>query len=123
LDQWLAGEHSRWGRIEQVAATRTLVERSQERVVEQFAIDVDLLSHVAGKLNRLGAHASTASGGTADYSALSVQLLGTAHIPVRWNVEPPGDAEGLALHLIGERGRETFWFDADGMIDEAPLAP
>jgi hypothetical protein len=123
LQQRFGGDHSRYGRLEQIVAARSLRQRSRERVVEQFAIDVDLLSRVAGKLNRIGAHASAGSGETVDYSALSVQLLGTAQLPVRWNVEPPGDAEGLALHLIGERGRETLWFDAEGAIDETPLLP
>ena len=123
IDQWLAGEHPRCGRIEQIAATRSLANRSRENVLDQFAADVDLLSRVAGKLNRIGAHASTQAGDAADYAALSVQLLGPAQLPVRWNVEPPGDAEGLALHLIGERGRETFWFDADGSMNESPMGP
>ncbi len=117
---WLVAGHPRFGRVEQIAATRTLTDRSRETVLRRFAADVDLLGHVAGKLNRLGAHAS--SGAVADYSALSVQLLGAAELPVRWNVEPPTDAEGLALHFICERGRESIWFDANGLVNQSPAA-
>ena len=117
---WIAEGHPRFGRVEQIAATRAMIDRSREQVLQRFAQDVDLLSHVAGKLNRIGAHAST--GADADYSALSVQLLGTAELPVRWNVEPPSDAEGLALHFICERGRETIWFDSQGLVAQSPVA-
>lgn len=117
---WIAEGHPRFGRVEQIAATRAMVDRSREQVLRRFAPDVDLLSHVAGKLNRLGAHAST--GAEADYSALSVQLLGAAELPVRWSVEPPADAAGLALHFICERGRETIWFDSQGLVAQSPVA-
>lgn len=117
---WIADGHPRFGRVEQFAVTRAMVDRSREQVLRRFAPDVDLLSHVAGKLNRIGAHAST--GADADYSALSVQLLGAAELPVRWNVEPPADAEGLALHFICERGRETIWFDSQGLVAQSPIA-
>ena len=115
---WIADGHPCLGRVEQVAATRALVDRSRDQVLRHFARDVDLFSKVIGKLNRIGAHAST--GAEADYSALSVQLLGTAELPVRWNVEPPADAEGLALHFICERGRETIWFDSQGLVAQSP---
>jgi hypothetical protein len=118
--RWIAEGHPRFGRVEQIAATRAMIDRSREHVLQRFAPDVDLLSHVAGKLNRIGAHAST--GAAADYSALSVQLLGAAELPVRWNVEPPADAEGLALHFICERGRETIWFDSQGLVAQSPVA-
>jgi len=117
---WIADGHPRFGRVEQVAATRAMVDRSRDQVLRHFARDVDLLSLVAGKLNRIGAHAS--SGADADYSALSIQLLGTLELPVRWNVEPPADAEGLALHFICERGRETIWFDSQGLVAQSPVA-
>jgi hypothetical protein len=117
---WIAAGHPRFGRVEQIAATRAMVDRSREQVLRRFAPDVDLLSHVAGKLNRIGAHAST--GADADYSALSVQLLGAAELPVRWSVEPPADAAGLALHFICERGRETIWFDSQGLVAQAAIA-
>lgn len=117
---WIADGHPRFGRVEQIAATRAMVDRSREQVLRRFAPDVDLLSHVAGKLNRIGAHAST--GTDADYSALSVQLLGAAELPVRWSVEPPADAAGLALHFICERGRETIWFDSQGLAAQSPIA-
>ena len=117
---WIADGHPRFGRVEQIAATRAMVDRSREQVLRRFAPDVDLLSRVAGKLNRIGAHAST--GADADYSALSVQLLGAAELPVRWSVEPPADAAGLALHFICERGRETIWFDFQGLAAQSPIA-
>ncbi len=117
---WIAEGHPRFGRVEQIAATRAMVDRSREQVLRRFAPDVDLLSHVAGKLNRLGAHAST--GAEADYSALSVQLLGAAELPVRWSVEPPADAAGLALHFICERGRKTICFDSQGLVAQSPVA-
>lgn len=119
--EWLETGHPRFGRIEQIVATRALADRARQSVLDRFAGDVDLLAQVAGKLNRIGAHASSEQ--TADYSALSVQLLGISKLPVRWNVEPVGDAEGLALHYIAERGRESFWFDAAGLMGEPPIAP
>ena len=121
VPQWAAAGHPRFGRIEQIAATRALRNRSRENVLHHFASDVDLLSFVGGKLNRIGAHAST--GAEADYSALSAQLLGATELPVRWGVEPPAEADGLALHFICERGRESFWFDAEGLIAEPAAGP
>lgn len=106
--------HPQYGAVEQIAATRWLANRSRTEVLRHFARDVDLLGQVASKLNRIGAHAAT--GATADYSALSVQLLGSTERPVRWSVEPPEDAEGLALTFICERGRETLCFDAEGRL-------
>ena len=117
---WIADGHPRFGRVEQVAATRAMIDRSRDQVLRHFARDVDLFSKVTGKLNRIGAHAST--GADVDYSALSVQLLGTAELPVRWNVEPPAHVEGLALHFICERGRETIWFDSQGLVAQSPVA-
>lgn len=116
---WLREGHPRYGRIEQIAAVRAFVDRNQEQVLRRFAADVDLLGQVAGKLTRLGAHAP--AGGAADYSALSIQLLGVADLPVRWSVEPPTEAEGLTLHFICERGRETIWFDDQGLVNQSPL--
>lgn len=110
--------HPLYGAVEQIAATRWLANRDRAEVLRHFARDVDLLGQVAGKLNRIGAHAAT--GATADYSALSVQLLGSTERPVRWSVEPPEDAEGLSLTFICERGRETQKFDAAGRsVNEA----
>ena len=108
------GDHPKFGRVEQIAATRWLSDRNRPEVLRHFARDVELLGQVAGKLNRIGAHA--AAGSTADYSALSVQLLGSGERPVRWSVEPPESAEGLSLTFICERGRETVAFDAAGRI-------
>ncbi|MBL9164570.1 MAG: hypothetical protein JNL18_17715 [Planctomycetaceae bacterium] len=113
---WIAQGHPQFGRVEQITATRTLRDRSREQVLRSFAPDVDLLSYVAGKLNRLGAHAAT--GNDADYSALSVQLLGAAELPVRWHVEPPADVEGLNLQFICERGRETIRFDSHSGVGQ-----
>ncbi|WP_428304769.1 hypothetical protein [Lacipirellula sp.] len=121
VEQWVVAGHPRFGRVEQIVATRALSNRSRDNVLHHFACDVDLLAFVGGKLNRIGAHAST--GAEADYSALSVQLLGATELPVRWGVEPPAEAEGLTLHFIGERGRESFWFDAAGLVAEPASAP
>ncbi len=118
--EWVAGGHPELGRIEQVVATRSLVERDRPTVLWHFARDVELLDRVAGRLNRIGAHAG-AAGDEASYSGLSVQLLGPGDVPVRWNVEPPGGAgEGLTISLVFERGRVTAEFDPAGeAIDPA----
>ncbi|RIK84257.1 MAG: hypothetical protein DCC67_05160 [Planctomycetota bacterium] len=110
---WTASGHPRFGRVEQIVCTRTLADRSRERVLWHFARDVELLDAVGGRLDRVGAHAGV-SQEAADYSALSVQLLGAAETPVRWSVEPPDGAEGMVLAFICQRGRVTLAFDALG---------
>lgn len=118
LADWVRDGHPELGRIEQVVCTRRLDNRSRGRVTWHFVRDVELLDRVAGRLNRIAAHAGAAPG-EADYSALSVQLLGPSEVPVRWAVEPPAAAEGAVLTLIFQRGRETLEFnDRDGFDPE-----
>jgi hypothetical protein len=117
---WVAGGDPDLGPVEQVVATRTLVERRRDNVLWHFERDVELLDCVAGPLDRLGAHAAggDAAGGDADYSALAIQLSGARPVPVRWVVEPPAAAatDELRVVLICARGRLHVTFDvaADG---------
>jgi hypothetical protein len=76
------------------------------------------LGVVAGRLNRIGAHAG-AEGQEPNYAALSVQLLGPSEVPVRWSVEPPSTNDGLALTLVFERGRTTIVFDSSARLTSA----
>ncbi len=116
---WMAEGHPDLGPVEQVLCTRSLTDRSRELVLWHFARDVEMLGLVAGRLNRIGAHAG--AGDEAAYAALSVQLLGTSEVPVRWSVEPPAGGEGLSLTLVCQRGRVTLEFDASGrLVNPAP---
>jgi hypothetical protein len=115
---WVEHGHPELGRIEQINCTRSLADRGRELVLWHFARDVEMLGAVAGRLNRIGAHAG-AEGQEPNYAALSVQLLGTCEVPVRWSVEPPGVEEGLVLTLVFERGRTTIAFDAEARPGEA----
>jgi hypothetical protein len=110
---WIESGHPELGRIEQVVCTRSLSQRTRERVLWHFARDVELLGLVSGRLDRIGAHAG-AEGQEANYAALSVQLLGRSEVPVRWSVEPPSTGEGMSLTLVCQRGRVTFEFDSAG---------
>ena len=112
---WVAEGHPDFGAVEQINCTRLLADRSRELVLWHFARDVEMLGRVAGRLNRIGAHAG-AGGDETSYAALSVQLLGASEIPVRWSVESPADAEGMSLTLVCQRGRITFDFDASGRL-------
>lgn len=116
---WVAEGHPDLGRVEQVLCTRSLADRSRELVLWHFARDVEMLGAVAGRLNRIGAHAG--GGDEAAYAALSVQLLGTSEVPVRWSVEPPSGGEGLSLTLVCQRGRVVVGgvCDAAGGDDDA----
>lgn len=127
---WVRNGHPQLGPIEQILATRALADRSRENVERRFARDVELLGQVAGRLDRLGAHA--AGSGEAAYAALSVQLLGQREVPVRWAVEPAASRDELRLTLVSPRGRATIVFDehdsaveqtvqADGAEDRMPL--
>ena len=116
---WVAAGHPDLGAVEQVLCTRSLADRSRELVLWHFARDVEMLGLVAGRLNRIGAHAG--AGDEAAYAALSVQLLGASEVPVRWSVEPPAGGEGLSLTLVCQRGRVTLEFDSSGrLVNPAP---
>jgi hypothetical protein len=109
--QWVQSGHPELGGLEQINCVRAQVDRSRESVLWHFARDVDMVDRLAGRLNRIGAHAASA-GEAASYAALSVQLLGALEVPVRWSVEPPARGEGLTLTLVFQRGRITAEFDA-----------
>jgi len=102
---WIADGHPEFGAIEQVVWERTLGERTQANVLRHFARDVELLSLVAGPLNRLGALGSPDEAAT--YAGLSVLLLGKSEVPVRWQVGPLDDQPEAQLVLVAERGIVT----------------
>jgi hypothetical protein len=107
LEAWVRDGHPRLGAIEQIVATRHAADRSQPCVLRHFARDVELLARLAGRLDRIGAHAASADPDAA-YSSLSVQLSGPRQIPVRWAIEPPSGDAALRVTLIGQRGRATL---------------
>ena len=114
---WVEQGHPELGAVEQINATRWLRDRSRQRVLWHFARDVEMLDRIAGRLDRLGAHAGAE--GDAAYAALSVQLLGSSQIPTRWAVEPPTRVEGLSVTLVCQRGRVTLQFDAEDRLSES----
>lgn len=121
LRKLICNDHPGLGRVQQVQAVRTLVDRSQPAVLRRFARDVDFLEMIAGPINRLGAHA--AADAQAAYETLSVQLQGPAGLPIRWSVEPPSRREELRVTLICEHGRVTATFDAFDRPAENELVP
>jgi hypothetical protein len=100
------------GAVEQVVWERPLETRTQAHVLWHFARDVELLTLVAGRLNRLGALGSPDQQAT--YSGLSVQLLGDREVPVRWQVGPIENNTNARLVLIAQRGKRTITFSAAG---------
>ena len=110
--EWIASGHEQLGAIEQVVWERPLAERTQPRVLWHFSRDVELLSLVSGKLNRLGALGSPDEAAT--YSGLSIQLLGKSEVPVRWQVGPVEDSTNSHLTLIAQHGRVSVEFDEQG---------
>jgi hypothetical protein len=110
LAAWVASGHPQLGAVEQVVATRHAADRTRERVEWRFARDVQLLARLAGRLDRLGAHAAMGDPDAA-YASLSVQLLGPRQVPVRWAIEPPAGAAALRVTLICARGRVTLYYD------------
>jgi hypothetical protein len=107
--------HPTLGVAEQITATRQLADRSREAVLWHFARDVELLATIAGRFDRIGAHAAMGDPQAA-YASLSIQLLGGRQIPVRWSVEPVAHAAELAVTIIFQRGRLTATFDAAGVL-------
>jgi hypothetical protein len=119
LAAWIAGGHPQLGAVEQVVATRHEADRSRARVVGHFARDVELLARLAGRLDRIGAHAATSdTDADAAYASLSVQLTGPRQLPVRWAVEPPAGAAALRVTLICAAGRAALDFNAAGVATE-----
>jgi hypothetical protein len=117
--QWILTRHPLLGKIEQVVWERPLADRSREQVLWHFARDVQLLSQVAGRLNRLGALGSPDQEAT--YAGLSVQILGQQKLPVRWSVEPIDGQQQPRLSLIAEQGKFTVRFDDSGRAVQTEL--
>jgi hypothetical protein len=114
-DAFIRDGHPALGAAEQIAATRQLADRTREVVLWHFARDVELLAHIAGRFDRIGAHAAMGDPEAA-YASLSVQLLGGRQIPVRWSVEPLAQSADLVVTVIFQRGRLTATFDAAGEL-------
>lgn len=111
---WIANGHPEIGRIEQLLCERPLTDRTRENDLWHFARDVELLDHISGPLNRLGALGSPDEATT--YSGLSVQLLGKTQLPVRWSVGPVDQSVYPTLTFIGERGRVRLEFDESSIF-------
>ncbi|NOZ39199.1 MAG: hypothetical protein GXP24_03095 [Planctomycetes bacterium] len=118
--EWIADGHPELGAVEQVVWERTLVERTQERVLWHFSRDVELLSLLDGRLNRLGALGSPDEAAT--YAGLSVQLLGKSEVPMRWQVGPVEKDSASRLVLIAERGKMTLDFDKTGHATQLTMS-
>jgi hypothetical protein len=114
---WGREGHPALGAIEQIVATRMLGDRSTECVLWHFARDVELLSRIAGRFDRIGAHAALGDAAAA-YASLGVQLLGARPIPVRWAVEPLTGQEELRVAVICQHGRAVLVFDHAGACQE-----
>ena len=106
---WVRQQHPLLGAIEQMVWRRPLATRTREQALWHFARDVELLDLIDGRLTRLGALGSPAVQST--YAGLSVQLLGKSNVPVRWEVEPVGQASGPQLTLIAEHGSLAVTFN------------
>jgi predicted dehydrogenase len=117
--QWILAGHPLFGKIEQVVWERPLADRSREQVLWHFARDVQLLSQVAGRLNRLGALGSPDEEAT--YAGLSVQMLGHQKLPVRWSVEPADGEQQTRLSIIAEQGKFMVRFDESGRAVQTEL--
>jgi hypothetical protein len=117
LAGWVRTGHPQLGAVEQLVATRRLANRSRERVVRHFARDVELLARLAGRLDRIGAHAAT-DDPSAAYASLSVQLSGPQRVPVRWSVEPIVAGSDLQVTLVCQHGRVTLVIDESGRAVE-----
>ena len=117
--KWVPAGHPQLGSIEQLVWERPLSDRSRQQVMWHFPRDVELLGQVAGRLNRLGALGSPDEAAT--YAGLSVQILGTQDLPVRWSVGPVELSEHPRLSLIAEHGKFTVQFDELGRAVQTEL--
>ena len=116
---WICNGHPQLGAIEQFVWERPLAERSRENVLWHFSRDVELLGHVAGRLNRLGALGSPEEAAT--YRGLSVQLLGESKTPVRWEVGPVEKSAWPRLQFIGQEGKLTWEFNEFGQAMQTEI--
>jgi predicted dehydrogenase len=104
------------GKIEQVAIERPMADRSKATVLTEFARDVDLLRHLCGELNQIGAMGT--AGDEAVYGNLSVQMTGPENLLARWSVVPveTGMSSSARLTLTGSGGKATVGMPADGQV-------
>jgi len=116
---WVLDDHPELGEIEQLVWERPLGDRSREQVLWHFSRDVQLLTQVAGRLNRLGALGSPDEATT--YAGLSVQMLGERKLPVRWSVGPVEGSEQPQLALVAKNGKCTVLFDEQGRAFQTEL--
>ena len=114
--EWLAAGHPELGTIEQIAWERPLEDRTKQQVLWHFSRDVELLSLVAGRLNRLGALGSPDEAAT--YAGLSIQLLGKSAVPVRWQVGPLDQSSSPRLEFVAKQGKLTVDFDEAGQATQ-----
>jgi len=112
------GERDRLGRLEQVVFERSMAERTQPRVLEQFARDADLLRSLCGELNQVSALAPGAD--AAGYAALGVQLSGPSGVAVRWSVSPAGENPAGKVTFWGARGQAVLTLPARGSLRDEP---
>lgn len=117
LQSWTGGD-APFGRLEQVVVERTMENRSQRRVLEQFARDVDLLRALCGEPNKVSALAPSAD--AAGYAALGVQLSGPSGVAVRWSVAPARDEPAGKVTLWYERGEAVLRLPARGTRRDEP---
>jgi hypothetical protein len=92
------------GALEQIVVERSMTTRTRQEVQRLFALDVDLLSNLAGPWSKLGALGS--GQGAARYANLGVQLAGPRGVVARWSLQP-GEIDQARLEARGTQGRAT----------------
>ena len=106
LADLVAGRSNEIGAVEQIVFARALPQRDKRTVLEQFARDVDLVTMVAGDINKIGALG--AADDEAAYATLSVQMSGVSATGLRWSVQPVDEQTGGTLSLLGTAGRTVL---------------
>ena len=117
LRDW-TDERGRLGRLEQVVFERSMAERTQPRVLAQFARDADLLRALCGELSQVSALAPGAD--AAGYAALGVQLSGPSGVAVRWSVAPSREHPAGKATFWGARGQAVLTLPARGTLRDEP---
>lgn len=93
------------GQIEQIVIERQTHNRTDDRVKSLLARDALLIRQLIGDFQKVGA---MRAGEETSAANVSVHLTGSRPMMTRWSVEPALEAEGLAVSLVGQRGKVTL---------------
>lgn len=94
------------GVVEQITIARTLSDRSRRTVLDQLARDVELVTRLAGEVQRVTALGAGAE--DADFASLAVQMSCSGGAAVRWSVGSVVGRPILEVTLIGDKGRAAL---------------